>query len=72
MDQASLLFANWKFASPVPDGLPIVVRPLLSILKTVLVAKAEVELETIKRGAVPPETPAIDNLPEGVVVPIPK
>ena len=50
----------------------MVVRPLLSMLKTVVVAKAEVELETINRGARPPATPATENLPEGVVVPMPK
>ena len=49
----------------------MVVRPLLSILKTVVVAKAAVELLTMKSGAVPPESPATDNLAPGVVVPMP-
>ena len=42
------------------------------MLKTVEVAKAEVELLTMKSGAVPPDIPAIDSLAAGDVVPMPK
>lgn len=45
--------------------------PLLSIWKTVVVAKAEVEELTVKSGTVPPGEPETENLPQGVVVPTP-
>lgn len=40
MFQALASEANWKFASPVPELSPIVVRPELSTLKSVVVAVA--------------------------------
>ena len=59
-------------AFPVPELSPMVVRPSLSILKTVVVAKAAVELLTVKRALVPPGAPATDNLLQGEVVPMPR
>ena len=70
-DQALLSFSNWIVESPTPELLPTVVRPLLSIWNTVEVAKAEVDVDTINRGTVPPAAPARESLPDGVEVPIP-
>ena len=40
MDHAFASDANWKFASPVADESPIVVAPVLSTAKSVVVAEA--------------------------------
>ena len=65
-----------KYPLPVTERavagevVPIPTLPFLSTMNAVDVADA-VEVETTKTGMVPPETPAIDSLAQGVLVPMP-
>ena len=44
---------NWRFASPVPELLPSVTRPVLSTLKSVVVAVPAVVEAITKSGVAP-------------------
>src|SRR3989344_3983224 len=52
--------------------VPMPTSPLLSIWKTVEVAKRDVEDEMLKSGVLCPDLPATESVANGDVVPIPK
>lgn len=55
----------------VAPGVLSVMMPLLSIVKTEVVAKPEVVVEMLNIGLVSPAWPAIEKSAQGVVVPMP-
>ena len=53
------------------EELAIPVRPFLSTMNAVEVAKPDVEVEIVKTFIVPPAEPAMESFAHGAVVPMP-
>ena len=72
-DHALLSEANWKFASPVPELSPTVVRPVLLTLKSVVVAVGveDAIAKSVDKLPVAPLGVAIESRAYGEVVPTP-